>query len=391
MRCYLTHLECAACGRVLSADALQNLCPECGETLLARYDMDALRALRRDEMSARRGRMWRWFEALPVRDPNNIVSLGEGATPLIHAERLGKRYGAAQLYIKDESGNPTGSFKARGLSTAVSKAKELGAPSLVIPTAGNAGGALAAYAARAGIPAAVYMPNDAPETMRREAAHYGAAVHLTEGTIADAGREARKAAAETGAFDISTLKEPYRVEGKKTMGVELAEQFGWELPDAVLYPAGGGTGIVGMWKAFEEMEALGWIGAKRPKMCVVQSKGCAPIVRAFREGKPRAEPWENPQTAVPGIRVPSAIGDFLILNAVRKSGGSAVAVSDEAIAEAVQTVGREEGVCAAPEGAAALAGYAKLLETGAIERDECVVLFNTGSGLKTPEWMTCSN
>lgn len=385
MRSRLSHLECAACGHTLNADAPQTLCTECGLVLFARYDMAALREAKRDELSARKGRMWRWFEALPVLDPNCVVSLGEGAAPLLHAERLGKQIGAPRLFIKDESGNPTGSFKARGLSVAVSKAKELGVRSLTIPTAGNAGGALAAYAARAGIPADVFMPTDAPETMRREAAYYGARLHLVEGSIADAGQAARQAAAETGAFDVSTLKEPYRVEGKKTMGIELAEQFGWELPDAVVYPTGGGTGIVGMWKAFEEMEALGWIGAKRPKMIAVQTEGCAPIVRAYEEGKPRADAWENPQTNAPGLRVPSAIGDFLILNAVRESGGCAAAVSDEAIADAVQTMGRYEGVCAAPEGAATLAGYLQLVHNGALDRQESVVLFNTGSGLKTPE------
>ncbi|MDE0022604.1 MAG: threonine synthase [Candidatus Poribacteria bacterium] len=385
MRSRLSHLECAACGRTLNADALQTLCPECGLVLFARYDMASLRRAHRDELSARKGRMWRWFEALPVLDPNCVVSLGEGATPLLHAERIGERIGAPRLFTKDESGNPTGSFKARGLSVAVSKAKELGARSLTIPTAGNAGGALAAYAARAGIPADVFMPIDAPITMRREAAYYGARLHLVEGSIADAGQAARKAAGETGAFDVSTLKEPYRVEGKKTMGIELAEQFGWELPDAVVYPTGGGTGIVGMWKAFEEMEALGWIGAKRPKMIVVQAEGCAPIVRAYEEGEPRADAWENPQTNAPGLRVPSAVGDFLILNAVRESGGCAVAVSEEAIAEAEQAMGRYEGVCAAPEGAAALAGYLQLTDNGVIERRESVVVFNTGSGLKIPE------
>jgi threonine synthase len=329
--------------------------------------------------------MWRWFELLPVTDASNVVTLGEGSTPLLPAARLASELGVRQLYVKEEGLNPTGSFKARGISAAVSKAKELGVQRVAIPSAGNAAGALAAYGARAGMEVWAFMPEDTPETIKREAFVYGANVNLVRGLINDAGRIVRENTEAFGWFDVSTLKEPYRAEGKKTMGLELAEQLDWNLPDALIYPTGGGTGIVGMWKAFDELEALGWIDSKRPRMISVQAEGCAPIVRAFQEGKRTAETWTNATTIAPGIRVPAAVADYLILDAVNDSGGTAVAVSDEEILASMSQMARLEGIFAAPEGAATLAGYKKLLSSGVLKPDESVVLFNTGTGLKTPE------
>ncbi|MAF12779.1 threonine synthase [Candidatus Poribacteria bacterium] len=386
MHSYLTHLECTRCHETHSADELHTTCPSCNKVLYARYDLDACRdAFSRDDLLGREGGMWRWSEIMPVRDAANVVSLGEGHTPLLHAEALGRRHAASRLYIKEEGLNPTGSFKARGLSAAVSRAKELGVRAAAIPSAGNAASALAAYGARAGMDVHVYMPADTPDMMKREAAAYGAHVHLVDGLIDAAGRHVRERAAVEGWFDVSTLKEPYRVEGKKTMGLELAEQFAWALPDAVLYPTGGGTGIVGMWKAFDELETLGWISSERPKMISVQADGCAPIVRAFEAGDDEAEPWEDAQTVAPGIRVPAAIADYLILAAIRESGGTALTVSDGEILDAIRTLAQVEGLFAAPEGAATYAAYAKLLDAGFLSPDERVVLFNTGSGLKTPD------
>jgi threonine synthase len=385
MPSYLTYLECTRCGRTFDANELHTLSPEDGGVLYARYDLArARRELDRDQIATRLPGMWQIPELMPVRDAANIVTLGEGGTPLLPAPRLGERLGFSRLFIKDEGLNPTGSFKARGLSAAVSRAKELGVRALTIPTAGNAGSALAAYGARAGLRVDVFMPVDTPALFKKEVRAYGATVHVVDGLIDTAGAAARAHAAATGAFDVSTLKEPYRCEGKKTMGYELALALDWTLPDVIVYPTGGGTGIVGMWKAFEEMEALGWIDSRRPRMISVQAEGCAPIVRAFEEGAERARPWEGAATYASGIRVPSAVGDYLILKAVRESGGSAVAVSEEQIAHHAALIGSLEGIFAAPEGAATLAGLVKLREAGQVRTDERVVLFNTGTGLKYP-------
>ena len=386
MKSYLSHLECTNCGKTYSAEEIHTTCPQCGQVLFARYDLGAARkSFSKDDLKKRPGSMWRWFELMPVRDEMNIVTLGEGYTPLLPARALGGKFGAEHLYIKEEGLNPTGSFKARGLSAAVSKAKELGVHAIAIQSAGNAGSALAAYGARAGMSTHVFIPEDTPELIQRESSVYGAHVYLVKGLINDAGKIVRDHAGERGWFDVSTLKEPYRAEGKKTMGFELAEQFGWELPDAVLYPTGGGTGIVGMWKAFEELEMLGWIGSKRPKMISVQAEGCAPIVRAFHAGARHAEPWQNAHTIAPGIRVPVAIADYLMLDAMRASGGTGVTVSDEEILQALNEVARTEGLFTAPEGAATYAGYQKLIASEFLKPIDQVVLFNTGSGLKTPE------
>jgi threonine synthase len=389
LKSYLSHLECSACGETFSADEPQTLCRACGKVLFARYDLEtAARFLTRELLAGRSGGMWRWFELLPVRDPARVVSLGEGGTPLLPAIRLGKRWSASRLFIKEEGLNPTGSFKARGLSAAVSRAAELGITAIAIPSAGNAASALAAYAARAGLDAFLFMPADTPANITNEGAIYGANVYLVQGLINDAGKIVRDHSAARGWFDISTLKEPYRAEGKKTLGLELAEQFAWELPDAILYPTGGGTGIVGMWKAFDELEKMGWIGSRRPKMIVVQAEGCAPIVKAFREGVRHAALWPDAHTVAPGIRVPMAVADYLILDAVRASGGTALTVSDSEILASMQEVARLEGIFMAPEGAATAAAYCKLMNAGFLLPDDRVVLFNTGSGLKTPELVT---
>jgi threonine synthase len=390
-RSFLTHLECTACGLRHSADELQTVCTACGKVLFARYDLDGVRAaVTPDGFASRRWDMWRYAELLPVRDEANVVSLGEGLTPLVRvrreaAEQLGLERG--ELTLKDEGQNPTASFKARGLSAAVSKAKELGAHSVALPSAGNAGAAAAAYAAAAGLACHLAMPCDVPELNRIEAAVYAADVTLVDGLISDAGRLIRELAPRNAWFDVSTLREPYRQEGKKTMGIELAEQGGWSddcLPDVIVYPTGGGTGIVGMRKAFDELQALGWIGAKRPRMVVVQSQGCAPIVRAFDRGERFAEPWQDAQTIAAGLRVPSAIGDYLILDAVRDTGGTAVAVSEDAIRQAQLEMGRLAGVYAAPEAAATWAAARALRQNGFLQGDERVVLFCTGMGLKYP-------
>ncbi|MBI2873077.1 MAG: threonine synthase [Chloroflexi bacterium] len=383
MRSYLSHLECTCCGKTLSADEPHRTCPACGKVLYARYDLEAARrALDPAALAKRPPNMWRFFEVMPVRDPDKVVTLGEGATPMYRARRLQRALGARELYIKDEGLNPTGSFKARGLSAAVSRALELGLKRLTMPSAGNAAGALAAYCARAGLEAYVFMPKDAPEANRKECVICGAHLDLVDGFIGDAGRISRERAAREGLFDVSTLQEPYRAEGKKTMGMEIAMDLEWRLPGAIIYPTGGGTGIVGMWKAFAEMEALGWIGHERPKLIAVQAEGCAPIVRAFQRGDTFAEPWQDPHTAAAGIRVPSAIGDYLILEAIRKSGGTALTVSEEEIFQAVGEMARLEGIFPAPEGAATLAGYRKLLAAGTLAPEESAVLMNTGSGLK---------
>jgi threonine synthase len=382
-RSTLTHLECGACSAIYSANQLINLCPACGRPLLARYDLDrAAGTLTREALIGRRADLWRYEEVLPVRDDAAILSLGEGWTPLLRAARLGERIGCPATYIKDESLNPTGSFKARGLCVAVSRAYELGARELAIPSAGNAAGAMCAYAAAVGLPAHVFMPADVPQPFRSECAALGAQVTLVDGLITDCGVKVRAGVAQYGWFDVSTLKEPYRVEGKKTMGYELAEQMGWALPDVIIYPTGGGTGLIGMWKAFDELERMGLIGSKRPRMVSVQSDGCAPIVRAFAAGLDHAEPWQSATTIADGLRVPSAVGDFLILRALRESHGIAVAVPDAEMLEYAAVMGATAGVFPAPEGAACLAAQIRLLEAGWIAPDETVVLFNTGTGLK---------
>lgn len=382
----LTHLECSFCGETQPADQLITTCPSCGKVLVARYDLDAAsRTMTPEAIRERAWDMWRYAEILPVLDPVNRVSLGEGATPLLDAPRLGDEIGLNRLSVKDEGQNPTGSFKARGLAMAVSRAKELGAEALVIPSAGNAGSAMAAYAARAGLRACVLMPADAPEVMKAECAAYGATVILVDGLINDAGKVGRMAADALGWFDVSTLKEPYRAEGKKTMGLELAEQLGWRLPDAIVYPTGGGTGIVGMWKAFAELETMGLIGPERPKMIVVQAEGCAPIVKAFEAGERHAELWQGAETVAAGLRVPVAIGDYLILDAVRESGGTAIAVSDAELMDGVRLMAATEGIFASPEVGAAVMGTRQLAEQGFLAPDDEVVIFGTGSGIKHTE------
>jgi threonine synthase len=379
----VTHLECALCGTAYEARRLHNLCTECGRPLLVRYDLEAAaRTLTRESLKGRRGDLWRYLEVLPVERAENIVSLGEGWTPLLRAERLGASLGLRQLYIKDESQNPTQSFKARGMTAAVSMAKELGVSKLAVPSAGNAAGALAAYAARAGLEAHIFMPDDTPRANVVECEQTGARVTLMKGLITDCGAEVGRRKEQEGWFDVSTLKEPYRVEGKKTLGYELAEQLEWELPEVIVYPTGGGTGLVGMWKAFDEMETMGWIGSKRPRMVSVQSEGCAPIVRAFEEGKRFADEFENAATVASGLRVPKAVGDFLILDALRASKGAAVAVSDAELLAAVGEIGAAEGLFVAPEGAACVPALRKLIERGEVQSDERVVLFNTGAGVK---------
>jgi len=383
---YLTHLECGYCQETCSADEIHTLCPSCGKPLLARYDLDRARGeWSRDSVPVRKPTLWRFREVLPVRRRENETSLGEGCTPLLHAERLGEQLSMDQLYIKDDGLNPTGSFKARGLCMAISRAKELGIREVVIPSAGNAAGAMCAYAAKASMSSHVFMPTDVPLPFRLECLAFGADMTLVDGLITDCGREAKKAATDNGWFDVSTLKEPYRIEGKKTMGYELAEDFDWNLPDVIIYPTGGGTGLIGMWKAFGEMETLGWIGAKRPRMVVVQADGCAPIPRAFQQGEEFASTWENAATVAAGLRVPSAVGDFLILRAVRESQGTAVSVSDGALLAEQKRLAEEEGVLACPEGGATLAALEKLLAEGWIRPEEKVVLFNTGTGLKYPD------
>ena len=383
MQSFLTHLECTYCHVTLSADEAHRTCPQCGKVLYPRYDLrGASAALKREDLKERAANMWRYFEVMPVRDEANVVTLGEGFTPIFKTSRLGEDIGCDALYIKDEGINPTASFKARGLGAAVSKAKELGITRLTMPSAGNAAGAMTAYAAKAGMEAYVFMPKDAPEANRVEVEISGARLELVDGYITDAGRISAQRAEELGLFDVSTLREPYRVEGKKTMGYEIAEQMGWTLPDVILYPTGGGTGIVGMWKAFAEMEAMGWIDGKRPKMFAVQAEGCAPIVRAFDEGAEFAQPWEEPATFAAGIRVPAAIGDYLILRALRESGGGALTVSEEEMLAEMRVIASLEGIFVCPEGAAIGAALRKLIAAETLSPAESILLLNTGSGLK---------
>lgn len=380
---YVTHLSCSACASCHAPNQLHNLCTQCGKPLLVHYDLErAAATFRKDRLPARPASLWRYREVLPVVQADNIVSLGEGWTPLLHAQRLGEQLGMSRLHIKDESCNPTGSFKARGMALAVSMAKELGVKKLAVPSAGNAAGALAAYAARAGLEAHIFMPADVPLANRLECERTGAHVTLVDGLITDCGKLVAERKEQEGWFDVSTLKEPYRLEGKKTMGYELAEQCGWSLPDVILYPTGGGTGLIGMWKAFDEMERLGWIDARRPRMVSVQAAGCAPIVHAFATGASHGAEIPRPHTLASGLRVPAAIGDFLMLDILRKSGGTAVSVSDKELLAAVGEIGAAEGLFPAPEGAACLPALKRLLQQGAVKHDDRVVLFNTGSGLK---------
>ncbi|HEY7739052.1 MAG TPA: threonine synthase [Steroidobacteraceae bacterium] len=382
---FTTHLECSATGRHYPADTLQGL-SAAGKPLLVRYDLAAAaRALTRQALAARQeGGFWRYRELLPVRRSENVVALGEVTTPLVELPALARAAGARRVIVKDEGRLPTGSFKARGLALAVSMAKELGIARMAMPTNGNAGAALAAYATRAGIETFVFCPADTPEINVREIALAGARVTLVDGLINDCGRRVAEGRERMGWFDVSTLKEPYRIEGKKTMGYELAEQLGWNLPDVIFYPTGGGTGLIGMWKAFAELESLGWIDARRPRMVAVQAAGCAPIVRAWQAGADHAEPWQDARTFAAGIRVPAAIGDFLILRAVRESRGFAIAVDDAAIADALAEVAGREGLLLCPEGAATYAAWKAALATGQVDPGETALLFNCASGLKYP-------
>ena len=379
---FARQIVCARCQRQFELSELLNLCP-CGSPLMVRYDLDRAKdTLTKSILSDRVPSLWRYRELLPLQSEANLVSLGEGNTPLLDAKKLGAELSIRQLWIKDEGQNPTGSFKDRGLSLAISRAKELGVTKAAIPSAGNAGGSFAAYAARAGIEAHVFMPRDTPIANQIEAAQYGARLTLVDGLINDCGRIIAERRAAEGWFDVSTLKEPYRVEGKKTMGYEIAEQLGWRVPNVIIYPTGGGTGLIGMWKAFGELEELGWIASARPRMVSVQASGCAPIVKAFEEGKPAAELWQNANTVASGLRVPQAVADFLILQIIRKSRGTAVSVSDEAMLAEIPGVGKSEGIFFCPEGAACVAALRRLLEDGWIKPTDEVVIFNTASGLK---------
>lgn len=376
-------LQCPECGGVFDKNSPQTYCRECSSPLLANYPLESLKdQLTREEISARQRGMWRWHELLPVDEPRHRVTLGEGDTPLLRLPKTAAALGTPNLLLKDESLNPTGTFKARGMAVAVSKAVELGIREFVIPTAGNAGGALGLYAGRAGCRAHVYMPRDTPAPIQYEIRMSGADVHLVDGLINDAARLAAADANTHGWFDVSTFKEPFRVEGKKIMGYEIAEALGWRLPDVIIYPTGGGTGLVGMWKAFDEMETLGWIGSARPRMVSVQSAGCAPVVRAFESGAERIHPWQNAATIAMGLRVPAVFADRLVMRCLYASGGCALSVSDAEISSAQRELARGEGILAAPEGAATLAALKKLLESGWCKVEESIVLFNTGTGLK---------
>jgi threonine synthase len=381
---YFTHLECSSpCGApAYDPRREQHLCV-CGAPLLARYDLERARAWQKNTLVGREPNMWRYRELMPLFDGEAPVTLGEGWTPLIHATRIGADLGLSRVVVKDESLNPTNSFKARGLSAAVTRAAHLGARVLSVPSAGNAANAMAAYAAAAGLPAKVFMPRDVKVPFIRECELYGADVTLVDGLITDAGRIAAETGKPLGWYDMSTLKEPYRIEGKKTMAYELGEQLDWQMPDWIIYPTGGGTGMVGMWKAFDELERMGWMaGGKRPRMVSVQAENCAPIVKAFEEGAERSEPWVNARTIADGLRVPKAVGDFLVLRAVRESGGTALAVTDAAMISAMRELGSREGISAAPEGGAALQALKQLVAEGRVGASETVVLFNTGGALK---------
>jgi threonine synthase len=375
-------IVCPRCRKKFSAGKIINLCP-CGSPLTVEYDLTKIkRAAKKSSLKDRPATLWRYRELLPLRSDKNRVSLGEGFTPLLEAPRLAAELNLKRVWIKDEAQNPTGSFKDRGIAVAISLAKELGIKKVAIPSAGNAGSSLAAYAARAGIEAYVFMPKDAPRANIAEVEKYGARLTLVDGLINDCGKIITERKDAEGWFDVSTLKEPYRLEGKKTMGLEIAEQLNWKLPDVIIYPTGGGTGLIGMWKGFDELEEIGWIGARRPRMVSVQAEHCAPIVRAFREGKERAEPWANARTIASGLRVPQAVADFLMLRVLRESQGTALSVSDEAMIAAIARVGRLEGMFFCPEGGAGVAALGRLAEEGWVKPSESVLLFNTASGLK---------
>ncbi len=382
---YATHLECAKCGATHDTNKVQNLCA-CGGPLLVRYDLEKIKAsVTKETLKSRVSSLWRYKEFLPVNDDRNIVTLGEGMTPLLPMHELGKEIGLPDLWVKDEGLNPTGTFKSRGAATGISKAKELGVKTVAMPTAGNAGGAWSAYAARAGIEMVVIMPVDAPAITMKEGFIYGTRTYLVKGLISDAGKIVGKACAKYGYFDASTLKEPYRIEGKKTMGLEIMEQFNWEMPDAILYPTGGGVGLIGIWKALDELEAMGWIGKRRPKLISVQATGCMPIVKAWNEGKETSQFFEGANTLAGGIRVPKALGDFIVLKACKETSGTAHAVTDPDILNALAMTARFEGEFICPEGAAAVAAAAQLNKSGFLKKNERVVILNTGTGLKYPE------
>jgi threonine synthase len=380
----MVFLECSQCLKQFDPDQVQTFCRDCQAPLLARYDLPEIAArLTPEEVSSRPPGMWRWHELLPVNKPENMIFLGEGDTPLLDVPQMGARLGLTRLMVKDESLNPTGSFKARGLAAAVSKAKELGIDKVIIPTAGNAGGAMAAYAARGGIQAHIFMPDDTPYANIIESQRAGATVELIQGLISEAAGLAGRKARDEGWFDVSTFKEPYRTEGKKIMGYELAETFGWELPDVIVYPTGGGTGLVGMWKAFKELAEMGWLKTdKRPRMVAVQSSGCAPVVKSFEDGSAYCDFWLGAETVASGLRVPKSFADQIILEDIRESEGTAVAVTDAELMEAQSDLAMAEGIFAAPEGAATIAAVAKLVEQGWLGPDERIVCFNTGTGLK---------
>jgi threonine synthase len=379
---FAKEIVCPRCDNHFALGQLLNLC-SCGSPLLVRYDLKkATVALAKASLQGRGASLWRYRELLPVQDDLNVVSLGEGFTPLLEAKMLARELGLRQVWIKDEAQNPTASFKDRGLCLAVSRAKELGVRKIAIPSAGNAGGALSAYAARAGIEAHVFMPKDTPVANQIEVQQYGARLTLVDGLIHDCGRMIAQRKTAEGWFDVSTLKEPYRVEGKKTMGYEIAEQLNWRLPDVIIYPTGGGTGLIGMWKAFSELEEMGWIGRERPRMVSVQASGCAPIVKAFGEGKETAEPWQNAKTIASGLRVPQAVADFLMLRALRESGGTALSVSDDEMLGEIPRVGRAEGIFFCPEGAACVAALRRLSHQRWVKPADEVLIFNTASGLK---------
>jgi threonine synthase len=385
----MTHLECSKCGTSHDADIVQTVCSKCGKPLFPRYDLEAAKeTLSKRNLVGRVASMWRYREILPVRKQENIVTLGEGWTPLTPTPKLGESLGLKNLLVKDEGIIPTGSFKARGLSAAISKAKELGVKRVALPSAGNAAGAMATYGARAGMEVYVFMPEDAPNVNLVESDIVGARVILVKGLISDAGKLVKDGIPDMDWFSVATLGEPYRVEGKKTMGLEVAEQLDWKLPDVIIYPTGGGTGIIGMWKVFDELEELGWIGGERPRMISVQAQGCSPIVKAYKEGKEESEFFTGASTVAAGLRVPKALGDFLILKAIRESGGEAIGVSDEELMADVRLISRLEGIFACPEGAATISALRKMVEQGNIDRDERVLLFNTGSGLKYTDLFT---
>jgi len=380
---YLSHLECTQCGKTCPCDKLIKVSPCCGKVLFARYDLAKMgKEVDRDALASRPSNMWRFSELLPVEDPANVITLGEGGTPLLVAGRLGERLGMGHLFIKEEGLNPTGTFKARGISAAVSKARELGAKGFTMPSAGNAAGAAATYCARGGLELKVFMPKDAPDANKKECILAGSELNLIDGLINDAGRRAVAVAEEQDLFDLSTLKEPYRAEGKKTMGLEIAMQLGWNLPEAIIYPTGGGTGIIGMHKGFQELLELGWVEGDLPKFFAVQASGCQPIVKAYQEGKDVTELWEDAKTLADGLRVPHPFADYLILQSLRETGGAALAVEDDEMVEGMYELAATEGVVACPEGAATLVGLKRLINDGRIEPGMSVILLNTGSGYK---------